>query len=174
MEPTSKTPAFNIHTPAYLAVPEQIRAEVSDKRIGQLDVKPSAINTRAIGNLVDSSSPGLGRGSVASLTIPDSASGTFAFTLTDNQKRVVMAVPDMSWYIGSISPATQWPNATYGMGNMRSAVWNDWGSTDNINVVTKLIVRNDTGSAQLVIAVCRWRIIRNAAAQFEQSQITAS
>lgn len=174
MEPSPKVPGFNVHTPAYLAVSEKIRSEVSDKRIGQLDIKPSAVTTRAVNNLVESSHSGLGAGAAASIVIPNGSSATFTFTLRDNQRRTILAVPDMSWFIDVVSNITQWPNASFGMGNMPSLVWNDWGSTDNVGVVSKLIVRNNTGSDQFVIGVCRWRVIKNSSAQFEQGQISTS
>lgn len=173
MEPSDSS-GYALQASAYLDMPAQLRNEMADKRVSQNGFLPSAVRGRALGDIVESSHAGLGAGDSASLTIPASTSGNFRFTLTDNLNRTLFAKPDLAWYIGSVSATNQWPNSSYGMGNMPSMYFDDWGSTNNVNTVTHLVVRNNSGAEQLVIAVCRWRVIKNAAASFGQSQTSAS
>lgn len=174
MEPSTRKVDFNLHTPADTTLPAQIRSDLAGNRVGQNQLLPNSVDGQVVGNIIESSHAGLGTGARGTVVIPDGSSGTFTFTLFDKLSRTILAVPDVSWYIGSVSTATQWPNTTFGMGNMRSTVWNDFGTTDNVNVVTKLIVRNDTGSPQTVIGICRWRVIKNSTAEFQQGQVSTS
>lgn len=133
-------------------------------RVNQQEMLPAAIKERLLGNIITGNPPSFepGSGNVATITIPDAATGYIRNTLIDNFGRVLLAVPDISIYIDSISVANQWPTATIGMGNMPIHSRNDWGRTDNVNVVSEVAVRNNTGSSQNVIVVLRWRIITNA------------
>lgn len=133
-------------------------------RINQQQVLPSAIQTRLIGNLFSNnpSSDAPGSGIHATLALPASSSGSFIFTISDNQGRELIAVPDVAFYIGEfINASTHWPNSSFGMGNMPIAVFNDWGLTNNKDVVTRAIIRNNTGAEQIVTCYCRFRIIAN-------------
>lgn len=117
-----------------------------------------------IGDVVSGSpaSTNLGTGTALTSTIADATSGTFNFTVTDNFSRVLLAVPDMAVYIGTPSAATLWPNTSFGMGNMPIAFFNNWGLTNNVNVVHTIVVRNNTGSPQTVTVIGRFRIITNS------------
>lgn len=138
----------------------------NNPRVNQQQLLPAAIKERLLGNIISGNpvSTEAGSGNASTLTIPDASTGYVRNTLTDNFGRVLLAVPDISVYIGSISAATQWPSdsLSIGMGNMPLHVRNDWGRTDNVNVVNEIAIRNNTGSSQDVIVVLRWRIITNA------------
>lgn len=137
----------------------------NDPRVKQQDLLPAAVKQRLLGNIITGYPESLAPGSgviTAAYGLSDSTTGYFTNVLSDNFGRVILAVPDISIYIGSISATTQWPNASVGMGNMPIHIRNDWGKTNNVNVVTEIAVRNNTGSAQDVIVVLRWRIITNA------------
>lgn len=134
------------------------------RRVNQQQVLPSAIQTRLIGNLFSNNPASFAPNSGVRLTeiIPNNSSGNFYFTLTDNQNRELIAVPDIAFYVGEVvGPDTLWPNASFGMGNMPMTVYNDWAITDNKNVVTHAIMRNNSGTDQEVTCVCRFRIIAN-------------
>lgn len=132
-------------------------------RINQQQVIPTSIKVRLLGDLFSNnpSSSALGSAIKASGIIPNSSSGTFLFILSDNAGRELIAVPDIAFYINNVTPDTQWPNAAFGMGNMPTSVFNDWGQTDNKNVATRATIRNNSGSSQLVYCYCRFRIIAN-------------
>lgn len=133
-------------------------------RTNQQQVLPSAIQTRLIGNLFSNnpSSDALGSGIQGNAVVTNSTSTSFIFTLTDNQGRELIAVPDIAFYVGNqISSTTAWPNQSFGMGNMPIAIYNDWSLTNNKNVVTRAIIRNNSGADQNVFCVCRFRIIAN-------------
>ncbi len=144
------------NTPAFAKVENQ-------PRTNQQQVIPTAIKVRLMGDLFSNNPSSSAPGSAikASGTIPNSSSGTFLFTLTDNAGRELIAVPDIAFYIGDVTSDTQWPNASFGMGNMPTSVFNDWGETDNKNVVTRATIRNNSGAAQLIFCYCRFRIIAN-------------
>lgn len=154
-------------TSSSIVVPDYIEntdAQSDPSRINQQRVLPAAIQTRLIGNLFSNnpSSDAQGSGLQATTIIPNSSSASFIFTLTDNQGRELIAVPDIAFYVGDeVDPSFQWPNRDHGMGNMPATVFNDWGLTNNKNVVTRAIMRNNSGSDQNVICVCRFRIIAN-------------
>lgn len=140
-------------------------AESNKPRVKQQDLLPAAVKQRLLGNIITGYPESLAAGSgvvTAVYGVADSTTVYFTNVLSDNFGRVILAVPDISIYIGSISAANQWPNASVGMGNMPIHTRNDWGKTNNVNVVTEIAVRNNTGSPQDVIVVIRLRIISNA------------
>lgn len=132
-------------------------------RINQQQVIPTSIKVRLLGDLFSNNPESSAPGSAikASATLPSSSSGTFLFTVTDNTGRELLAIPDIAFYINNTDSASQWPNANFGMGNMPTSVFNDWGETNNFNVVTRATIRNNSGSAQLVYCYCRFRILAN-------------
>ncbi len=157
-----QTTAGNIITAAAIDL-----APVANSRIGQQEVKPQAVKDRNVAPLVTSSHNGLGRGQVQTALMISNTTTVFTFSVRDNLNRTILAVPDVSLYLGSVSAATQYPYQAYGMGNMPIAVYNDWGLSDNVGVVTRFLVRNNSGADVTGIAVCRWRIITNPANSFD-------
>lgn len=141
-----------------------------ESRITQQDLTPGSVKARNISNAVTSSHSGLGNGLAASITVPAAQSGNFVFTLKDNLNRTILAVPDVSVFPESVTAANQWPNSTYGMGTMPVTVMNDWGLSDNVGVVTRVVVRNNLTSDVFVTVVCRWRMVVNQTAGLDQSQ----
>lgn len=131
-----------------------------------------AVHSSKVGDMVQGNPPSTNIGSGTSngiQTIPDATSISVLNTLTDTFGRVLMAIPDIAIYTDkttagtpTISQADAWPNATYGAGNMPVTSFNDWGLTNNVNVVNRTVIRNNTGSQRAVIVIIRWRIITNA------------
>lgn len=150
--------------PAFADVANQPRAN-------QQQILPSAVQTRLLGNLFSNNptSSSLGTAIKLSTNLPNANSVSFKFTFKDPQGREIIGVPDVAFYIGTPDAANQWPNPTFGMGNMPTSVFNDWGLSDNKNVVVRATIRNNTGSAQLVYCYCRLRIIVNPGLQFDSS-----
>lgn len=136
----------------------------SNTRIGQQNVRPNAVKSTALGPIVTSSHSGTGSGAGIVATVPTGFSINILFTLTDNKGRAMLAVPDVSVYVpatstADITAANQWPNAVWGGGTLPVYVMNDWGRTDNSNVVTRVVVRNNGAINVSVIVVIRWRVI---------------
>lgn len=142
---------------------------VTNSRVNQQYIRPQAVKDRNIGPIVTSSHSGLGNADFVTATVPNSSSRNIYFTLTDKQGRVMLAVPDVSVYIGSVTDANQWPTSTVGGGNFPVYVMNDFGQSDNVNVVTHVVCRNNTGVDQTIVVACRWRIVVNPANTFEQA-----
>lgn len=139
-------------------------AITSPTRVQKQKTLPSFITSRSLGQVITSSATGLGNALFANFVVPNSTSGVFTLKVANVNKQVILAVPDVSVYIGSQpSDATQWPTAAVGGGNLPVYVMNDFGQTDNVNVVTRVVVRNNTGSDQSITVAIRWRIITNSA-----------
>ncbi len=143
-------------------------------RINQQRMLPTAVPTRILGQIIggEPASTALGSATTATSTIPDASSGTFLITTADEFKRVLFGAPDVSIYIGSVTDANEWPNATYGMGNMPISFFPGvWGLSDNANVVSRLVIRNNTGGSVDVIIKYRIRLITNPVASQEQANV---
>lgn len=133
-----------------------------DARVTQQKILPNTVNARAIGDLLTNNPTNLALGQSAifsHLVIPDQTSGHFSFKLADNQGREVMAVPEISFFILSNGVFQHWPSADFGMGNMPTSVFSDWGDSDNFNQVVSATIRNNTGSAKTIYTACRFRLI---------------
>lgn len=151
---------------------------VSNARIGQQNVKPNAVKDTALGPIVTSSHAGLGSGLGAQVSVPIGFSANIVFTLNDAKKRALLAVPDVSVYVpattlADIKSINLWPTASWGGGTMPVYVMNDWASTDNSNVVTRVLVRNNGASAVPVLVIIRWRIIAQSTNTISQGLVDA-
>lgn len=136
-------------------------------RIGADSIFGQSISAGKIGDIItgNPASTNLGTGlSSGAATIADASSLSYIFTLTDNYNRVLVAIPDIAIYVDGSAVANQWPNTTYGMGNMPITWFNDWGLTNNVNTVTRVVVRNNTGGSRSVTVIVRWRLITNSTA----------
>lgn len=160
---TSMQAALKSPSDARMAAHRIVGQAMSSSKVGDMITGNPASTNIGSGNLVVDNT-----GST-SLTITNSSSITANITLTDTFNRVLLAVPDIAIYTDVTTPGTptisvadQYPNTTYGMGNMPIAIWNDWGLSDNVNVVTRVVIRNNTGSDRKVKIVYRFRIITNA------------
>lgn len=138
-------------------------ATVAPERTNQQKMLPTSVQTRLLGKLFSNnpSSNALGSGIYNSINLPTASSASFLFTVADNAGREVIAVPYVAFYIFDTTSNSylHWPNPSFGMGNMPTSVFNDWGNDNQFNTVTRAVIRNNTGSTQLVQAVCRFRII---------------
>lgn len=144
-------------------------------RVSQQQIIPGFVRTRALGNIIDSSVSGLGNALFGKGIVPNGFSGVFNLTVASSLNQVILAVPDVSFYIGSVAAANQWPTAAVGGGNFPIYVTtNDFGQTNNVDVVTRVVCRNNSGADQTVIVAVRWRIIANAAMQQSPSGATTS
>ncbi len=133
-------------------------------RVNQQRMLPTAVPSRVLGEIISSEPEGteLGTATTATVTIPDASSANITITTTDALRRVLLGVPDVAVYIDSVTVANQWPTASYGGGNMPIYFFpGDWGLTDNRNLKSKLVIRNNTGGARDVIVKYRVRIINN-------------
>lgn len=137
-----------------------------NRRITASRIRGQIISGSKVGDIItgNPATTNLGFGNVAEGIVTNATSTEFILQLSDNFHRVILAVPDVSIFVGFIDPTTQWPNPTYGMGNMPCMVFNSWGYSNNVNVVTSVVVRNDTGADINVIVAYRWRIITNSSA----------
>lgn len=145
---------------------------VDNSRLSQQYVRPSAVKSSGLGPIVASSASGVGNGLAATATIAGSGNNQiFNFTVADKKGRTILALPDVSVYINSITTANQWPTSSYGVATLPVTVMNDWGLTDNINTVTRVVVRNNNVASVFVIVVCRWRVITNPTVQLAQADV---
>lgn len=141
-----------------------------DGRTSDHLVLNGSINANKLGDIItgNPASTNLGSGISSGLsTIPNAMSLSFIFAVNDEYNRVIIAVPDIAIYVGSLDDANLYPNASYGYGNLPIAIYNDWALTDNVGVVTRVIVRNNTGAPVDVYVICRWRIITNSTAALQ-------
>lgn len=135
-------------------------------RTNQQAVLPNAVQSRLLGNLFASEPAGteLGTGVIATTDIATLTSSQFDFTVVNNSGLELVAIPDVAVYVGEINSDNEWPNSTYGMGSLPITVFNNWGLTNNKNVVTTVVVRNNFGTLVADVSVIiRWRLIVNAA-----------
>lgn len=135
-------------------------------RVAQQVILPAAVKQRILGEFITGSPApnNLGSGVSATITVPSGASRSALITTSDNFNRTIMTSPDVAIYVGSISEATQWPNASQNMGNFPVSVFNDWGLTNNVNSVTRVQMYNNTGGSLDVIVAARIRLIKNPVA----------
>ena len=136
----------------------------NNPRVIQQRMLPTAVPTRILGRIIQTEpeSLALGAGVTGTTTMADATNSVFTFTLADAFSRMLMGTPDVSIYIGSVTSANKWPNATYHMGNLPISFFaGDWGDTNNTNVVSKLILRNLTGAPVDIIVKYRTRVIIN-------------
>lgn len=136
-------------------------------RVNQQSMLANAVTSHVLGGIISGNPESLKAGSGVSFTdsgltsIPNGESRTITTTLSDNFGRVLLAMPDEAIYINGTAAANQWPNATFNMTNVKVSFWNDWGYTNNINVVRRVSLVNNSGGAITVTYIYRWRIITN-------------
>lgn len=132
-------------------------------RVNQQQLLPTAAQARILGQIITSSpkSNAPGTGYSVSITVPDQATRTVGWTITNNQGKQLIGEPDMSFFLNDITSVNQYPNAIINMRTMPTAYWTDWGLTDNSNIVARQSLYNNTGSTITVVAVIRTRIIEN-------------
>ena len=136
----------------------------NNPRVVQQRMLPTAVPTRILGRIIQTEpeSLALGGAITGATTMADASNSLFTFTLTDAFSRMLLSTPDISIFIGSVTSANKWPNATYHMGNLPISFFpGDWGDTNNTNVVSKLILRNLTGAPVDIIVKYRTRVIIN-------------
>lgn len=131
-------------------------------REGKRDISPTALSNRLFTNLVSFSDV-----IVVPFVVANATSSAVTSTIADNYKRIILAVPQVSIYIGITNTSqiladgsNQWPTAAVGGGNF-PVYFNpfDWGRSDDLNQVTRITCRNNTGSDQQVLAVIQWKML---------------
>lgn len=143
-------------------------------RVNQQRMLPTAVPTRVLGKIISGApeSTALGSGNSSGVvTVSATSSRSVVFTTFDIYNRVILSVPDVAIYFGSISEANQWPNLTYNMGNFPVCIFNDWGRTNNVNSATRVQMYNTTASPIDVIVVMRARLIINPSGGQEDSNV---
>ena len=134
-------------------------------RIRKPQIGSFQIEARSISDIISTSprSNALGTGNTnpaesATQTVTNGQYFTFSTKYSSSRgSTLALASPDVSVYHDSISEATRYPNATINMSNFPVSIWTDWGSTNNVNVVIRISVYNNTGSDQEIVTVSRVR-----------------
>lgn len=150
--------------------PDYIQPNVNQPdttRVIQQRIIPNAIQTSMIGNLF-SSNPGgttLGTANFTSGIASNGTSTVVNFTVSDNQGRQLIAFPDVSVFTNAtdpsqISPDTQWPNNNFAGNNFPVFINpSNWGNSNQHDVVTTVVMRNNSGADVPFVIAVRWRII---------------
>ena len=133
-------------------------SERQRRRASQRDLNPSAVKNINLGEVIlerDTES--------ASATIGNNVQILLTHTISQENNAKILAIPDFSIYIGSVTTATQLPGGSSIDESEWQVIgpWNDWGTTDNRNSKTKLYVRNVSAGDSLVIFRVKSRFITN-------------
>lgn len=132
-------------------------SRINQQRLVSGAVKPAALST----NLIQ-----VVRGTPGSIYLPDGNSAQFLFTLSNNNNNLILAVPSVSFFIGGDNlTGAHWPGKQFGEGAMPTSVFNDDYFSDGNNTVTQAVIRNNSGSTQLVYCYCNWRVVINTGSQ---------
>lgn len=129
-------------------------------RTAQQNILPTAVQSRFLSQIITTSPITWNY-----INIPNSSSGKFVFAVNNNQNQQILALPDVTAYVGitdisQISNASEWPTAAIGGGNCPIYInSSDWGLSNGINSITKVVVRNNTGNPLDAVVVVQWRII---------------
>lgn len=140
-----------------MTLPTNLLDEVKDlkRRVADLERNPQPPNI----SLSDTAT--------ASFTVDPLNGGNYLWILTntldhDDGKRI-MAVPNQSLYKDSVSAANLWPSGSnwsiQDKFDLVVVTWVDWGSTDNNNVVTKMMIQNWGSSTFNLIYKCNHRFL---------------
>lgn len=138
--------------------------QVDRSRTNQQSLLPTSLQNRLLANFISSSNQ-----TYSAAVIQPSTSGTFTFTVRNTKGLRIVAVPDVSVYVGVTSLSeikfeNQWPTPALGGGNFPVYITpNDWGYTDNLNSVTRITCRNNSASPVPALAVVQWRILTQPA-----------
>lgn len=94
-----------------------------------------------------------------SWTLTNNQRGTATYTLTNSQGKMLFAVPEFTFYEGSVAIGNE-----IGYGNARDAgydwnCWIDWGASDGNNMVLKCWILNHSGATKSIVAICDWRFV---------------
>lgn len=96
----------------------------------------------------------------SSTDLPNGSRLTNTSTLYNILGERVFAIPQISYYEGSISAANKIPcGENIATTDYDYYVWLDWGSSDDYNQVIKSTIVNKTGSTQTILYRCNWRYI---------------
>lgn len=130
-------------------------------RIKQQNLIPNAVKGRNLGRVIQETATG-----TASITLSNGQETTFTITTQSINRGVLLfCIPDITLFVGSVALG----NALPGGANVTSSAYqvvflgNDWGSTDDNNVVTKVFVRNVSAGTQTIILKTQSRVITNTA-----------
>lgn len=134
-------------------------------RTSQQTVLTNAVQTRLIGGLFSDQPDNLALGQSANFishTINNNTTTIFTLPVSSPNGQQIIAFLDTSLYFNEVSAENEFPSIIAGVGpsNFQYNVYNsDWGLSDNLNVVSRVICRNTSGSAKFIILAYRWRIL---------------
>lgn len=143
---------------------QSVTQDYTPGRVNQQQVQPNAVKSRLLTETIITANPvsdALGSGIRLSATLDALQTADFDFYVNNEAGLTLFGSPDVAVYIGSISSDNLWPSNGYGMVTLPVSVFNNWGLTDNRNVVTSVFVGNNSGSIVTVFVVLRWRLILN-------------
>lgn len=139
---------------------DPIAPSTTPTRTNQQRMLPTAVQTRTLSQIISGSN-------TASIYVPTNAGAVHLvnFTLNNDLNHQVLAVPDMSLYIGitdisQVADADEWPRIGFEMHSFPvSFMASDWGQTNGIDQVAKVTWYNNSGDYQDVLVVAQWRVI---------------
>lgn len=132
---------------------EAVQAFGNDTRIDTTQLRPSAVGQEGVGDLITGQTATTGLVFVA-----DQTTNITEFTLTDNYNRGMLA-PAEAWI--QVNGFT-WPSAQFAMGNFPVSVFNNFGISDGINIVTTVACRNNSGATVQLQVTAYFRVITNS------------
>lgn len=147
--------SYTVATVAHVEndVPEQV------DRVNQQQILPTAISNRFLSEAVSTSTF-----SWVAFTVANSTSSTVNCTLEDRFDRVILAIPQISIFIGITNYsqgtlANQWPTTAIGGGNF-PIYFNpfDYFKVSGNNQVARVTCRNNTGTDQQLVAAVQWKV----------------
>lgn len=133
--------------------------QAPEQRVNQQNLLPTAITNKFLSEAVS-----LSTFSQLSFVAVNNATTNVNCTLVDNNNRVILALPQISIFIGitDYSQATlqnQHPTQTVGFGSF-PVYFNpfDYYQVEGNDQVARVSCRNNTGTDQQVLLVVRWKV----------------
>lgn len=149
----------------YIEYKDPLAPNTMAARVSQQTVLPNSVQQRLLGQIITSNpaSNSLGSGIQIPIVLVNNTTSITTIKVSNNLGKTIIAIPDISLYTSQtvLSNATQWPGNGFGLSNMIMTVMNDWGTTNNVNVTTRVLIRNTSGADAPSTIVYRYRIITN-------------
>jgi len=127
-------------------------------RKGQRDILPFAIKTRSLGDVIRRTDQAEG-----STTLANGEQVVFNIETISKAGVRVLALPDISIYIGTVTTTNQLPGGSAIDESQWQVIgpWQDLASTDGNNVRTIVYVRNINAGSSVVTLQVKSRLITN-------------
>ena len=136
-----------------------LKRKLSRRRFTQREVFPTTVKSRLLGKIVGVSALGSSTG-----TVGNGDQVVFSITTSTSSGSLLISIPDVTLYVGSIASANQLPGGS----SIDESQWqvifmgNDWNDTDGNNTVYQIYVRNiSAGASKDVILRTVSRAITN-------------